>query len=223
MHFLVTAEDVMGRCDGYLSVREFQKRGIPHVHNIIFLHKDDAQRSAQEYGRWIFAEIPPETAPALQKLVLETNIHGPCGTQNRTSPCMKDGKCSKFYPKTFVLSTTDGDGSYPENRRRSPEAECQTATVSRAGRTFTVENSWVMLYLPQQTLQLSCHVNVEIVSGVSALKYLFKYVTKGPDSAMMAVVESHVPAGDGGSKTESGSNPPGAGGATSSGAAAAGN
>jgi len=213
----------MGPCDGYLSVREFQKRSLPHVHTIIFLHKDDAQRSAQEYGRWIFAEIPPETAPALQKLMLETNIHGPCGTQNRTSPCMKDGKCSKFYPKTFVLSTTDGDGSYPENRRRSPEAECQTATVTRAGRTFTVENSWVMLYLPQQTLQLSCHVNVELVSGVSALKYLFKYVTKGPDSAMMAVVERRVPAGDGGSTTESGSNPPGAGGATSSGTAAAGN
>ncbi|OSX74278.1 hypothetical protein BU14_0297s0005 [Porphyra umbilicalis] len=189
MHSLVTAEDVMGRCNGYLSVREFQKRGLPHLHDIIFLHKDDAPRSAQEYDRWISAEIPPETAPALRKLVLETNIHGPCGTQNPTSPCMKDGKCSKFYPKTFVSSTTDGDGSYPEYRRRSPEAGGQTATVTRAGRTFTVDNSWVVPYSPQLTLQLGCHVNVEIVSGVSALKYLFKYVTKGPDSAMMAVVE----------------------------------
>ena len=228
MHSLVTAEDVMGRCNGYLSVREFQKRGLPHVHDIIFLHKDDAPRSAQEYDRWISAEIPPETAPALRKLVLEANIHGPCGTQNPTSPCMKDGKCSKFFPKTFVSSTTDGDGSYPEYRRRSPEAGGRTATVTRAGQTFTVDNSWVVPYSPQLTLQLGCHVNVEIVSGVSALKYLFKYVTKGPDSAMMAVVESHVPAVDGGSTTGdasagTGSNPPGSGGAASSGAAAAGN
>jgi len=67
----------MGRCNGYLSVREFQKRGLPHVHDIFFLHKDDTPRSAQEYDRWISAEIPPETAPALRKVVLETNIHGP--------------------------------------------------------------------------------------------------------------------------------------------------
>jgi len=49
MHSLVTAEDVMGRCNGFLLVRELQKRGLPHVHDIIFLRKDDAPRSAQEY------------------------------------------------------------------------------------------------------------------------------------------------------------------------------
>jgi len=228
MQSLVTFEDVMGRCNGYLSVREFQTRGLPHVHDIIFLHKDDAPRSAQEYDRWISARIPPETAPALRKLVLKTNIHGPCGTQNPTSPCMKDGKCSKFYPRTFVSSTTDGDGSYFEYRGRSPEFRGKTATVTRAGPSFTVDNSWVVPYTPQLTLQLGCHVNVGIVSGVIALKYLFKYVTKGPNSAMMAVVESHIHAVDGRSTTGdasagTGGNPPGSCEAASIGAVAAGN
>ena len=209
-------------------MREFQTRGLPHVHDIIFSHKDDAPRSAQEYDRWISAQIPPETAPALRKLVLKTNIHGPCGTQNPTSPCVKDGKCSKFYPRTFVSSTTDGDGSYFEYRGRSPEFRGKTATVTRAGPSFTVDNSWVVPYTPQLTLQLGCHVNVGIVSGVIALKYLFKYVTKGPNSAMMAVVESHIHAVDGRSTTGdasagTGGNPPGSCEAASIGAVAAGN
>jgi len=102
------------------------------------------------------------------------------------------------------------------------------AIVTRAGRTFTVENSSVLTQSRQLTLQLGCNINVENVNDFSALKYLCKYVTKGPDPAMMAVVESHVPGVDGGSTTGeasagTGSNPPGSGGAVSSGAAVAGN
>jgi len=50
-------------------------------------------------------------------------------------------------------------------------------------------------YSPQLTLELGCHVNVEIVGSQSAFKYLFKYVCKGNDSAMISVVRADTGVG----------------------------
>jgi len=36
-------------------------------------------------------------------------IHGPCGLARFNSPCMKEGRCSKFYPKKFTCATVDED------------------------------------------------------------------------------------------------------------------
>lgn len=34
-------------------------------------------------------------------------IHGPCDTRNPRSPCMRDGKCMKKYPKEFLQETLE--------------------------------------------------------------------------------------------------------------------
>jgi hypothetical protein len=34
-------------------------------------------------------------------LVAENMVHGPCGNFNVSAPCMKNGACSKGYPKDF--------------------------------------------------------------------------------------------------------------------------
>ena len=52
-----------------------------------------------------------------------------------------------------------------------------------------------MPYSPQLTLELGCHVNVEIVGSQSAFKYLFKYVCKGNASAMISVVRADAGVG----------------------------
>ena len=40
-------------------------------------------------------------------------IHGPCGADNMFSPCMKEGCCSKFYPKSFAYLTTINTKGHP--------------------------------------------------------------------------------------------------------------
>jgi len=40
-------------------------------------------------------------------------IHGPCGATRFSSTCMKQGRCSKFFPKKYTLSTTFEEDGYP--------------------------------------------------------------------------------------------------------------
>lgn len=51
---------------------------------------------------YISARIPdPTTDPLGYALVAEHMMHGPCGEYNLACPCMKDGRCSKYFPKPY--------------------------------------------------------------------------------------------------------------------------
>ena len=73
--------------------------------------------------RFISAEIPdPNEDPLGYALVAEHMIHGPCGPLNPNAPCMKNGKCSKGYPKPFQTEISidpNGFATYkrPDNGR----------------------------------------------------------------------------------------------------------
>ncbi|KHN42445.1 hypothetical protein glysoja_033913, partial [Glycine soja] len=76
---------------------------------------------AYETDQIISAEIPSQQDdPKLYSLVKKNHmVHGPCGSLNPGSPCMKKGKCSRFYPKMFQPHTLlDADG-FPVYRRRN--------------------------------------------------------------------------------------------------------
>ncbi|KAI4305026.1 hypothetical protein L6164_028417 [Bauhinia variegata] len=45
-------------------------------------------------------------------------VHGPCKAINFHAPCMKDGKCKKYFPKKWHPYTTIEQDGKPTYRRR---------------------------------------------------------------------------------------------------------
>jgi hypothetical protein len=176
---------ILGKVIAHTHVVEFQKRGLPHAHILLILHEDDKPRTTKDFDEIVSAEIPdPNTCPNLFQTVTSCMIHGPCGSLNTTSPCMKDGTCSKRYPRPFTNETTQNEDGYPTYRRR----EAQPYIVGHNRRQHPIDNRWVVPYNPYLSMKYDAHVNVEICATVKAVKYLYKYVYKGHDRAKMAVV-----------------------------------
>jgi hypothetical protein len=187
----VTKKHVFGRCVAHVGVVEYQKRGLPHVHLLLILEDSCAPKTPDDYDKFVSAEIPSENNPELRKLVLKHMIHGPCGPGFPSSPCMNDGTCSKQYPKDYCDATTDADDSYPKYRRKSPRSGGHTASkqIWRNGEPidFEITNQWVVPYNAYLLLKYNAHINVEICSSVTAVKYLYKYVYKGHDRVMFSI------------------------------------
>ncbi len=53
--------------------------------------------------------------------------------------------------------------------------------------SFVFYNRWVVPYNPYLTMRYQCHINVEVCSSITAVKYLYKYVYKGHDRALVVV------------------------------------
>ena len=149
----------------------FVFRGLPHIHILIWL----ADRTPlSEIDAIISAEIPdPELDPKLYALVIKHMLHGPCGQLNPGCGCMRDGRCRFQYPKAFVRETQHGEG-FPEYRRRSPEDGGRTYTKLVRGEEFEFTNAWVAPYSPFLLRTFECHINVEFVSNIKAIKYICK-------------------------------------------------
>jgi hypothetical protein len=50
---------------------------------------------------------------------------------------------------------------------------------------WNADNQWTAATIPWFIKHFDCHVNVEVVGFVTAVKYLFKYIYKGHDSALL--------------------------------------
>ena len=112
-------------------------------------------------------------------------VHGPCGADNPKCPCMENGCCSKKHPKPFQKQTVvDPDNNNPTYRRRAPEDGGRQIVCKKSG--CTVDNPMVVPYNPFLSLRMNCHINNEKCTSPKASKYLYKYLTKGSDRAMVA-------------------------------------
>ncbi|KAG2209273.1 hypothetical protein INT47_005565 [Mucor saturninus] len=135
----ITKDHILGVVVGYVAVVEFQKRGLPHAHMLFIVKPEHKPRTTTDFDKIISAEIPnQESFPMAYATVTKNMMHGPCGSLNPRAICMKDGKCSKGYPKKFVPITTTAESGYPIYRRR------------RDGRSVTkangvaLDNIWVV-------------------------------------------------------------------------------
>ncbi|XP_054285654.1 uncharacterized protein LOC129002107 [Macrosteles quadrilineatus] len=174
------------RC--YMYSVEWQKRGLPHAHILIWLEESIPPNRIDQV---ISAELPnPETDPELADIVKTHMLHGPCGAFNvrqRKLPCMKDGHCSKRYPRPFVNETATGDNGYPTYRRRSPDDGGHHVLIRVGNDEIPMDNRWVVPYSPVLSRTFLTHVNVEYCSSVKSIKYICKYINKGSDQATFAV------------------------------------
>lgn len=173
---------VFGRVVADIHVVEWQKRGLPHAHILLILAPEDKPTGPEDFDRMVCAELPnKETHPELYNIVTTCMLHGPCGAADPSCPCMRDGKCTKGYPREFSEHMLDTGKSYPVYRRRNDGRH----HIGRSG--FDFDNKWVVPYNPFLTLTYNCHINVEVCSSIAAVKYLYKYVYKGHDRAMVEV------------------------------------
>lgn len=186
---LITKDQIFGTVKCHVLSVEWQKRGLPHCHVLFWLER---KIQHDEIDDVIVAELPnKQDDPALFEIVTKNMLHGPCGEENVTSPCMKNGICSKKYPRRFVTETQTGEDGYPVYRRRDVNNGGQVATLNIRGRTVTIDNRWVVPYSPISCRSFNAHINVEYCHSVQAIKYICKYINKGSDQATFSIRNVH--------------------------------
>ncbi|XP_044593840.1 uncharacterized protein LOC123271521 [Cotesia glomerata] len=186
----ITKSHVFGPTRCWLYSVEWQKRELPHAHILVWLI--DKIRP-EKIDNIISAEIlDPSTDQLLFDIVTANMIHGPCGTFNRSSPCMSDGKCTKNFPKDFTNDTITNVDGYPIYRRRNPDNGEQSFIKNISNTNIDIDNRWVVPYSPLLRKTYNAHINVEFYSSVKSIKYICKYVHKGSDMAVFRVENTNV-------------------------------
>ncbi|OWY97223.1 Helitron helicase [Phytophthora megakarya] len=177
-------EGVFGIQAARVHVVEYQKRGLPHAHILLILRPVDKPVSAEDVDNLVWAELPDKDKyPELYETVISSMMYGSCGEQNPRSPCMKNGRCSKKFPKPFSEETTMSEDKYAAYRRpRRPRGRPRpSGFFSHKGKVWNnaTVNQWVVPYNPFLSQKYNCHVNVEICATSKAIKYIYKYVYNG--------------------------------------------
>ncbi|WOH11486.1 hypothetical protein DCAR_0830973 [Daucus carota subsp. sativus] len=176
---LIKKKHFFGRCIGLMHVIEFQKRGLPHAHMLVWLDDKDKPKTAEQIDKLVSAEIPDENEDSIgYHAVKNYMIHGPCGKDTSYSACMVNGRCGRHFPKRYNGVTCFDESGFPIYRRRNTGR-----TVRRKG--VILDNKFVVPYNRELLLRFQCHINLEICNNSRSLKYLFKYCLKGHDTATM--------------------------------------
>ncbi|XP_074356531.1 uncharacterized protein LOC141696265 [Apium graveolens] len=112
-------EDIKKKNYFVMYVVEFQKRGLPHVHMLIWLDSASKHNLQANIDKYVSAEIPdPLADPVAYAAVKSHMIHGPCGVEFPNSRCMKQHKCIRHFPKKYSPSTIFDQSGFPIYKRR---------------------------------------------------------------------------------------------------------
>jgi hypothetical protein len=172
---------ILGRTIAGIYVVEFQKRGLPHAHILIFFTEDYKSHTVEDVNRMISAKLPnSETNKLAHETVAKCTMHGSCGAAFPNAPCMEEGKCKKQYPRKFQSETVTDVNRYPIYWRRDTGN-----TVVVHG--IELDNRWVVPHNVYLSTKYNAHINVEVCNNIRAVKYLFKYVYKGHDRAIVEI------------------------------------
>ncbi|GJW79427.1 DNA helicase [Tanacetum coccineum] len=169
---------------------EFQKRGLPHCHTLIWVDENYRIQNHEDIDAFISAELPlPEVDPVCHRIVSEFMIHGPCGEICPTAACMKNSpKCTKYFPKEYCDHTYIDHDGFVHYRRRDIGATTVKQNVQ-------LDNGYVVPYNKQLLKTFYAHINVEYCGWTMLIKYLFKYISKGTDRIAARITQNntHLP------------------------------
>jgi hypothetical protein len=142
---------------------EFQKRGLPHVHMLVWLDR----RGGRVKGHR--DEVPREASAQLIDSIISTEL--------------PDVVCD---PKSFSDDTSVDQSGFPVYRRRD-----DGRTVMKDG--HCLDNKWVVPHNVVLLKRYQAHINVDWCNKTNLVKYMFKYITKGPDRANIMLRPLGVP------------------------------
>jgi len=187
-------EGLLGPYQAHVYTIEYQKRGLPHMHLLLWLSPEARFLSSGRIDEVVCAELPPLSwGEDYRKLVIGQMTHGPCGDDNLRAPCMARRfptsplSCQKGFPKDFCPVTAVHENRYPEYCRRDNGDSFSVAKPGCPGETVVRDNRWVVPHNPYLLRKYQCHMNVEVCATVQAVKYIHKYVYKGSDRTTAVV------------------------------------
>ena len=173
----IICDGYFGQVAGFVYTIEYQKCRLPHMHLLIFLEQKDKISTVEQIDAIISAQIPDsQTYPQLYSAVFKYMLHGPCSPQR----CLKNNVSKKHFPKAFTNQTIikeDGylDYAHPDNGK----------IVQKCQDVFN--NKVVVLHPRELLMQFNYHINLKVCESIKALKYIHKYIYKGPDHATVLI------------------------------------
>jgi hypothetical protein len=109
-------KSIFGAAQAYVHTIKYQKRGLPHMHLIVFLGPLARLSSPSCVDAHISAELPDDDEePSLLELVKMFMVHRPC---IRDQCLDKKNCCTKGFPKAFQPETEFSSQSYVKLRWR---------------------------------------------------------------------------------------------------------
>ena len=193
----IKKKHVFGRHMARCWTIEYQKRGLPHCHILLWVEAGQRFHEPEFIDQIVRAELPdPELDRdgSLTAAVKRHMVHQPCGSLNPGAVCMdkkdKVGNpiCGKGFPKAFTDATVVDEDGYPNYRRRD---DGRTWDVSCNGRTIALDNRSIVPYNPYLLKRYDAHINVEVCTTVNAIKYIHKYIYKGSDLATVNIEDDY--------------------------------
>ena len=194
-------KEVFGSWLGWVWTIEYQKRGLPHLHLLVFLKTDQTFLTAANIDRFISAEIPTGTdvmSQELRGIIQSTMVHTHCVGGNGKALCMEGlhplttKTCHEGFPRQFQPENIITEDDYPLYRRKNM-GQCFSIPVrATEGNVMAViDNQRVVHYSPYFSLRYKAHVNVEVCGSVKAVKYIHNYIYMGGDRATAIMISDH--------------------------------